>query len=375
MSDLLYLNDPLMLGLNLSLSTPQTVSYKVYIKDIGAKTDWEMIYTGSIYYVKPCSVILNDIIQTYVNDFYWFNFDLYADRPVKVDYTHMYFNIKTEVSYDNTTSTHTINNIFNGYRSPNGGYTTAFDPTGSDALKSAHEYGFNVRPRVPSLKKYESSPFSFPCYVYKNNTVNKLALGLYKNDSLVSIKDNAWLTIYDTDSPIVDTSLYLLDLRITDASSIGVSANGDNAILCDIDSNPADYYLLWINRFGAAQCQPFCKKNTLKESVKTNYITRPNNNTAATNNHRLQLNPQVPYSKTVEYTWTLNSDWLTYDEYNEFESLLTSKYVYLFDYKHNTVYDVVVSTANWEYKNPKNTKKPFNLTIDVKKASVDNIIY
>lgn len=381
MAEFTYLNDPILVGVQTNGSTviqPNTpCTYKVMIRDVSGRIDssaYQLIYVGSLYYTKPCYITLNDIVQSYVNDFYWFDYNDYPDRPNKDDMSFMFLDLYVEVS-DNAGHKldYWIDNIFNGYRTPNLGDIKLFDPNGNVPISPSYRNGYNVRPRVPSLKDYSSSDFKFPCYVFINKSVLSLKLGLY-NEGLPETEIES---LSPMKCPLHNTTITYNHLHnVTGPNrSFGISTGDKYVLLCDVDDNPADYYLMWINRHGASQCQPFCKKDTLKETVKTNYMTRLNNNTTATYNHRMQLNPQVPYSKSVEYTWTLNSHWLTYDEYNEFESLLTSKYVYLFDYKHNTVYDVVVSNANWEYKNPKNTKKPFNLTIDVKKASTDNIIY
>lgn len=379
MAEFIYLNDPILAPVqtdgSTEIPTNTTCTYRVYIKNVGRpSSEYELIYIGSLYYTKPCYITLNDIVQSYVNDFYWFDYNSYPDRTDKGDLSYMYFDVKVDIqSITGSVQTDYIYNIFNGYRTPNLGDITAFDPTQNTPLCPSYRYGYNVRPRVPSLKNHKSSDFRFPCYVFVNDAVSSLTLGIYNE----GLPETDIQTMTSLKRPLQNITVNYDQLKGVSGTnrSFGVSTGDKYTLICDIDETPADFYLMWVNRHGSSQCQPFCKKTTLKETVKTNYTTRPNNNTMPTYNHRMQLNPQVPYSKTVDYTWTLNSDWLTYDEYNEYESLLTSKYVYLYDYKHNTVYDVVVSTTSWEYKHNKNTKKPFNLTIDVKKASADNIIY
>lgn len=375
MTEFIYLNDPIICSVDLNVAPQTNCTYKVYIKDINSPNDWELIYTGSLYYIKPCNIVLNDILQSYTNDFYWFDNKYYSDRPSKADYTHMYFNIKVDVTYTIGAQSYFIYNIFNGYRSPNMPVIKAFDPTSKVVLYPSYRYGYNVRPRIPALNAYDASPFRFPCYVFKNNTVSSISLGIYRDGFPESVINPDYNSQSSNWSPLADTSLSFdtISLVTGDKASIGVSNGEKYVILCDVDNKPADYYLLWVNRLGAAQCQPFCKKSILKESVKTNYLTRINSSISPIS---LQsLNAQSPYNKTVEYTWTLNSHWLTYDEYNEFESLMTSKNVYLFDYKTNMMHEVVVSNSAWEYKDSNNTRRPFNLTIDVKKASTDNIVY
>lgn len=122
----------------------------------------------------------------------------------------------------------------------------------------------------------------------------------------------------------------------------------------------SEFYIAWINRYGQFQCQPFCKKWEMKEKVTTaNTVTL--------------TDETVPYRKTTEFSWTLNSDWLTYAEHDEYESLLISKYVYLFNSQSNEGYFVNVTDANWIFKNTTNTKKPFNLTVNVTKSQKQNI--
>ena len=109
-------------------------------------------------------------------------------------------------------------------------------------------------------------------------------------------------------------------------------------------------------------CRPFCKKSTLNESVSTSYITTVNGQ-------------KKPYMKNLKFKWTLNSDWLTYNEHNVYESLLISPIVYLYDYDNDKRYVVNVTNAEWTEKNSKNNKKPFNMTVTVEMADEKNIIY
>lgn len=118
----------------------------------------------------------------------------------------------------------------------------------------------------------------------------------------------------------------------------------------------SEFYIAWINRYGQFQCQPFCKKWEMTEKTTTSNIVSLTNET-------------IPYLKNNEFNWTLNSHWLTYPEHTEFESLLTSKYVYLFNNQSNEGYFVNVKNADWTFKNNTNTNKPFNLTVNLTKST------
>ena len=100
----------------------------------------------------------------------------------------------------------------------------------------------------------------------------------------------------------------------------------------------------------------------MNETVNTEYITTMDDR-------------QVPYLKSSDYKWELNSDWLTYDEQNMYESLLVSQYVYLYDNETGKRLLVNVVNSDWQHKNIQNTKKPFNLTVTVQLDHKENIIY
>ena len=135
-----------------------------------------------------------------------------------------------------------------------------------------------------------------------------------------------------------------------------------SSIPFSIVDDHSEYYIMWINRCGQFQCQPFCKNWEMKEKVTTSTITTVNNET-------------IPYSKVNEFSWTLNSDWLTTEEHEEYEGLLASKYVYLYNANTQEGHFVNVKDADWTFKNSTNAKKPFNLTINLTKAVKQTMIY
>ena len=128
------------------------------------------------------------------------------------------------------------------------------------------------------------------------------------------------------------------------------------------DRCPAKYYLMWIDRFGGIQCQPFSGKATYKENF--NRLIAKN----LYGNRRL-LNDKVDGS------WELNSLWLNDNEYPLYESLLTSPYVTLFDTETKKYFSVIVTDTDYTEKNYKNTKQMKNFTVNVELNKVQNIIY
>jgi hypothetical protein len=99
----------------------------------------------------------------------------------------------------------------------------------------------------------------------------------------------------------------------------------------------------------------------MKETVKTDNLTTIYNET-------------IPYHKTTQFSWTLNSEWLTVKEHDEFESILTSKYLLLYNTKTWQGYYVNATDTNWTFRNHTNTKKPFNLTINLSEIRKSNIV-
>ena len=132
--------------------------------------------------------------------------------------------------------------------------------------------------------------------------------------------------------------------------------------LADVDDCPSKYYLIWMDRSGAYQCQPFNKKSTRKENVRRTQIT-----------NFLEEDRNVGVS--IRDSWTLNTDWLNEEEYKAYESIITSPYLYLYDTEIDRGYWVNCKDNSWEEKTVKNNKKLFNMSVNVETLAPVNIIY
>jgi hypothetical protein len=162
----------------------------------------------------------------------------------------------------------------------------------------------------------------------------------------------------------------LAQLTAANPTEIGICAVSNNSIASEIDYKKvanvdlcvADYYLIWYDRTGAYQCQPFSKKATHTESITTNNLVNA-------------IEETRPYEKLVDDKWTINSDWLTDAEYKAFESIFTSPYLYLYDSKLNTGWWVNCVDKNWTQKTSKNQKKLFNLQVNLQANKSQRILY
>lgn len=133
--------------------------------------------------------------------------------------------------------------------------------------------------------------------------------------------------------------------------------------LAQVDMCPSDFYLLWYDRYGGMQCQPFDGTSTFQESLKE---TRTQNNI---------LTKRVA-SKEIIPTWKISSKWLSEVEYKIYESIFVSPYICLFDVKNKKVHGVMVIDKQYTEKTYKNNgNKPINIQITLEKARNQRILY
>lgn len=346
-----YLSDQIYADIVLdSVYINSNVVYTVSIRPMGASdSEWTVVYNGSIYYTGKTKVYVNDIIEPYMNDYKWISniedsTDFTADN---IKYTFI------EVKLTITNTEIVISDILSAYINPTMTRKEAFD-VDNGTINGLYDYGTGVIPRIPSKMPDFRLPVRLLC---SDNTVT---LGYYTDGNV----DATDIRTIQTDTTVVPLDITESDTAVCQNENIilYVATDKGSSPIAVVDTEPAEYYLTWINRYGATQCQPFCKKNTLKETVTSSYITS-------------MTDRSTPFNRLVDYTWTLNSHWLTYPEHDEFESLLTSKYVWIYDTKTKQYHSVNVVDSNWEYKNSLNNNKLFNLTVNVTKSTKQNINY
>ena len=119
-----------------------------------------------------------------------------------------------------------------------------------------------------------------------------------------------------------------------------------------VDDCPARYYLKWVDRFGGVQCQGFDGKFNFKSNYERSLIS---------NNYKYQRN----INSYVANKWTLNSGYITEDDYIIYESLNISPYIQLYDTEQDRTFDVLVENTDYTEKHYKNEKKMLNFNITV----------
>lgn len=127
-----------------------------------------------------------------------------------------------------------------------------------------------------------------------------------------------------------------------------------------VDDCPSRYYLMWQDRFGGVQCQPFNGTSTYSESISTIQIQNYQG-------HRRNA------THIVDPTYSLNTKWLTEEEYPIYESLFTSPYLLLIDTELDKQYRVILVGEDYTEKTFRNQKQMLNLNIQVKVDKLQTI--
>jgi hypothetical protein len=187
-------------------------------------------------------------------------------------------------------------------------------------------------------------PSEIPLIGIKNNTAID-SVSFYVDDDKII---NNHYTYYDLEPLMESDELAVLDTTDTNFKTVAL-----------IDQCPSDYYVLWQDRTGAYQCQPFSKKTTYNENITTSYLTN-------------EIDEERPYNKQITSTWTLNTDWLTSEGHKAHESILTSPKIHLFDTKNDLMWEVNCTDSSWT---DHDSKKLSNLTITLQSNKSQNILY
>lgn len=128
-----------------------------------------------------------------------------------------------------------------------------------------------------------------------------------------------------------------------------------------IESCKSRYYLLWQDRFGSYQSQPFNGKMEYSENIENSeYVSY----TGERHKYNVQVQPK----------WKINSGWITEDLYPFYESIYVSPILRLYDTQTQTEYDVILND-NYVEKKYENSKSMLNLQLNLEATEKQNITY
>lgn len=132
--------------------------------------------------------------------------------------------------------------------------------------------------------------------------------------------------------------------------------------ILEFDTCPADYYVMWRDRYNALNCQPVL--NNVKMSNNYSRVNKTNSK-----------GEERIVSVGTSSSWVVNTDWLTYEKYYVWESILVSPEIYLIDTKNSYTYRVVITDNIYNEKTRDNNNKMFNLTLNLKNDHTKTITY
>ena len=128
-----------------------------------------------------------------------------------------------------------------------------------------------------------------------------------------------------------------------------------------IEACKSRYYLLWQDRYGSYQSQPFKGKMEYSENIENSeYVSY----TGERHKYNVQVQPK----------WKINSGWITEDLYPFYESIYVSPILRLYDTETETEYDVILND-NYVEKKYVNSKSMLNLQLNLEATEKQNITY
>lgn len=121
------------------------------------------------------------------------------------------------------------------------------------------------------------------------------------------------------------------------------------------------YYLLWQDRFGSYQSQPFKGKMEYSEDItNSEYVS--------------YKGERHKYNVQVQPKWKINSGWLKEDLFPFYESIYVSPILKLYDTVTETEYDVILND-NYVEKKYVNEKKLLSIELNLEATEKQNITY
>ena len=391
-----YLSDKLFFGINLvttlSAKVGDLVHYDLSIRPSGvnpstlSEYSYEIVYSGSVNVLGGDQYIyLNDLLATHMYD------HEYIKAPTTPSSTALntpyqtptvisknpYFLIDVKIDFPDHNYSRQITSILQCYLSP-GDIGEDIDMTSSTSkIYNILNQRTRLVPRVPRLQGSDCN--------FWLGIMASASKGFWTSNNrymIVGVGKNGESTQYRRVAPSSPSFVrnltgtdyletigndYTINIDKTsdyEAKEIWLSdVNfGVKVKLADVDDCPSKYYLIWMDRSGAYQCQPFNKRSVRKENVTRTQIT-----------NLLEENRNV--SVSIRDSWTLNTDWLGEDEYKAYESIIASPYLYLYDTEVDRGYWVNCKDNNWEEKTVKNNKRLFNMSVNVESIAPINIIY
>lgn len=400
------LNDQILFDIPVTTGSYANYTLKVSVPEFYNDPTQKLAHTGRLYTYKENQLLsVNDILSSYSDNYSWM-----SPESVRVFNRHKEYETLLDVQIKNEDRVQIVADVNFGssnvtqqvslyYPNPQrAGLTTPDQYWVNNSTAGGInflELQTNIIPRIPRLNVTSTDFFVGGLFavnrgwrtlsevdgdgVFSVTLLNSAKVPIPAENDLLNYSSYDLLKPYTSvligGNLINGSSPYGFDINNPEYKYIaitGVEIGWDGVIpttnnippiiLAEYDDCNHDYYLIWCDRSGGYQCQPFNSHTTKKEDITTTTITN-------------MLDEQRPIIKSVSNSYDLKSDWLTFDEYNAYESIFVSPYLYLYDTKFNNLTVVNCTQKQWIEKTIQNTKKPFNLNITVTANRNQNIRY
>lgn len=356
-----------------------TVGIRMSGIDPSSKSEYpySIIYYGSVTVLGGTqNIYLNDIIEPHLYDHSNISpSDITYTPNVNYNLSKPMIMVDIQISFPDHNITSEYKNILQYYQDPTSQRGEEIDLySTTPKLYNFLDQRTTIIPRVPRLETL-AEEFWFGVNggatkgYWDSNTKYRLVGKLASQTTNYKQYTSTYPVWVKNVSGVSYQELIGTDLTIDDgmasykANEIWLADQSGSLVskVANIDDCPSDYYLIWMDRTGAYQCQPFTKKVSRTENITSTTVIN-------------MLDESRPAITSIKNTWTLNSDWLNKDEYNAFESIFVSPYLYLYDTNLDKGYWVNCDTKQWTSKT-KFDKKLFNLSLSVSSIASQNITY
>lgn len=204
----------------------------------------------------------------------------------------------------------------------------------------------------PDLLQNRNDELVLPRYPYAilTNFNVCVAVGASADDITFNfVDDTATLHAGETQQLASELGNAIIRGRLHAGDSLKYTANGEAREFAQvIDARNIPYFLQWRDRTGGVQCQPFMGKCTFAENIENTDIIDLYGNSRTV-------------QKRTSGKWTINTDFTTEQERRTYESILTSKSLFLYDIQNHLGYDVKCTDKQFQHKTwQTNGRKYFN---------------
>lgn len=364
---MLYLDDKITISMTFpSIPKDGTYIYKVM------KNATNVIFVGNVFLTKGVLSYVFELNEL-LNDFQFVN-----DNPslnMQTDILAQY-NIVLSVGSNSYTSSNI--DVCHIYRYPH-----------ATPVMNTYVYPINTQPPVSILmlqgfqQKLQEAVL-YPRIPFVQSDEFKwgilFELGSDKFDDIDNIN-----FAYESDNQLVflDYALEAYEFMFSSAPSVsdiynGVNEPDDNSPLfvtngtnqnnmikvAEFDRCPAPYYLLWQDRFGGWQSQPFTGTSTYSESFDRRTTTK------------YDMTNKLSGVKCTP-KWKINSQYIPFRLVPYYESIFVSPFLKLYDADQDRMFDVIIESDDFTEATFKNQGKDklFNLSLDLTVTKPQNMIY